>query len=123
LTKPTARKPILVREGQPILELHDTTQVAIKVLLKRRELSNVRKGMPATIRVDALPDVRFTGRVEDVQGRTPPAGQGAADRQGGEATISIENPSEELLPGLTGEAVIDVAAKEKQSLDEDTTND
>lgn len=113
-TKPTVGKSMLVREGQPILELHDTTQMAIKVLLNRRELSNVREGMSATIRVDALPEVRFTGRVEDVQRHTPPAGQRAADRQGGEATISIENPSEMLLPGMTGDAVIEVAAKEKQ---------
>jgi len=123
-TKPTVRKSMLVHEGQPILELHDTTQMAIKVLLNRRELSNVREGMPATIRVDALPELRFTGRVEDVRGRTPPAGQRVADRQGGEVTISIENPSKKsFLPGMTGEAVIEVAAKEKRSLDKDATND
>jgi multidrug resistance efflux pump len=121
-TKPTLGKSMLVREGQPILELHDTTELAIKVPLNRRALPHVRKGMPATIRVDALPDLRFTGRVEDVQGRTPPAGQRAADRQGGEVTVSIENPSEKLLPGLTGEAVIELA-REKQSLDKDRKND
>ena len=114
---------MLVREGQPILELHDTTQMAIKVLLNRRELSNVQEGMPATIRVDALPDLGFTGRVVGVQGRTLPAGQRTADRQRGEALISIENPSTELLPGLTGEAVISVAAKEKQSPEKDATDD
>ena len=114
---------MLVREGQPILELHDTTQMAIKVPLNRRELAYVREGMPATIRVDALPESRFTGRVQDVQRHTPPTGQRADDRQGGEATISIENPSKMLLPGLTGEAVIEVAAKKKKSPDKDATDD
>jgi hypothetical protein len=73
--------------------------------------------------VDALPELRFTGRVEDVRGRTPPAGQRTADRRGGEATISIENPPKGLAPGMTGEAVIEVVAKEKQSPDKDATND
>lgn len=114
---------MLVREGQPILELRDTTQMAIKVLLNLKESSHVRQGMSATIRVDALPDLRFTGRVEDVQGRTLPAGQRTAHRQSGEAVISIENPSTEFLPGMTGEAVISVTAKEKQPPEQDAPND
>lgn len=122
-TMPTVGKPMLVRERQPILRLHDTTQLAIKVPLDRSELSSVRKGMSATIRVDALPDLKFTGRVKDVQDRTSPTGPWTADRQVGEVTISIEKPARELVPGLTGEAVIEVEAKEKPSRDEEGTND
>lgn len=57
---------VQVRERQKIINLPDFSQMKVEVKIVESKISNVREGLRAEIRVDALPERIFTGIVEVV---------------------------------------------------------
>ena len=55
-----------VRERQVIVELPDTSSMKVVVKIHEANVEQVKLGQPAYIRIDALPDQQFRGRVRQV---------------------------------------------------------
>jgi len=62
-----------VQAGQPLLAVVSLADLSIVANYKETQIHAVKPGLPVRIRVDALPDREFTGRVQSVM-----AGTGAA---------------------------------------------
>ncbi|MHA6890431.1 HlyD family secretion protein [Ralstonia pseudosolanacearum] len=62
----SARVGGYARVGQPLLTLVPLDAVYVEANFRETQLAHVRVGQPATITVDALPNVRLKGRVESL---------------------------------------------------------
>lgn len=94
--------------GAPIAELPDLAQVLVTAKLDESERARLREGVPATVRVDAIPDRDFTGRVKQISALTradfttwPPA-------RNFEATIELAAADRRLRPGMNATARVTV---------------
>jgi len=104
----TAIRPgVRVRQGQPILSIQDPAKMRIRVWTLDPKASEVEPGAPATIRVDAFPEMELKGAVAKIA--KLPAGRPSASgrKPGHQATITIHDPPDNLRAGLTAEVTID----------------
>lgn len=60
----------LVQPGQTLLEVVDTTEVWVAANYKETQLRHIAPGSAVKIKVDAIPGVSFSGRVESISGAT-----------------------------------------------------
>ncbi|MDO8944657.1 MAG: HlyD family efflux transporter periplasmic adaptor subunit, partial [Desulfobacterales bacterium] len=60
------REGATVRERQKIITIPDMKQMAVKVKIHEAFIKKVRKGLPATVKVDAYADELLTGEVSKV---------------------------------------------------------
>lgn len=60
----------LVQPGQTLLEVVDTTEVWVAANYKETQLRHIAPGSVVKIKVDAIPGVSFSGRVESISGAT-----------------------------------------------------
>jgi RND family efflux transporter MFP subunit len=88
----------MVTPGQPILTLVQIRRVWAEVALSEEQAGRLRKGDLARIRLDAFPNVSFTGRIVQINP--------AANLQSRSFTIrmEMENPGMRLKPGMFGRA-------------------
>ncbi|MGA1845926.1 HlyD family secretion protein [Deferribacter abyssi] len=56
----------VVNSGYPIYSIVDTKDLYVEVLLEETKMNGVKKGAPATFRVDAYPNIEFKGIVESI---------------------------------------------------------
>ncbi len=72
ITKKQVEPGNWVRPGQPLLVLIslDYSQIWVEANFKETQLTNVRLGQPATIKVDTYPGVAFHGKVESIMAGT-----------------------------------------------------
>ena len=61
-----------VRERQVIIKLPDRNQIQVKARINESKIALVTQGMPATIRLDALPDVELRRHGEEGRGVSGP---------------------------------------------------
>jgi multidrug resistance efflux pump len=108
---PSIQESVVVRGGQTLLELFDTSQFIFIARIDETKASQVTEGLPATIRLDAFVDREFSGRVEKVQTVTVDPRARRVVRYV-DFTISLEKPHPRLLPGLTGDVSIGLAGKD-----------
>lgn len=70
----TSRKAIqegqLIQAGQALLSLVEYENVWVIPNYKETQTANIREGMPVSIKVDAVPDVEFHGRVASLSNAT-----------------------------------------------------
>ena len=55
-----------VRPGQSVIVLPDTTQMMVEIMIHESHIRDVKPGMDAIVKIDALPDRSFKGRVKKV---------------------------------------------------------
>ena len=55
-----------VRPGQPILDIVDPTAMRVRAAVNQADVLRVQPGLPAVIRLDAYPELKFNGRVDIV---------------------------------------------------------
>jgi membrane fusion protein (multidrug efflux system) len=72
VTKKTVEVGQVVQPGQPLLAIVDLDDVWVVANYKETALTDVRPGLPATVRVDTYPGAVFKARVDSIQ-----AGSGA----------------------------------------------
>ena len=96
----------MVRERQVILRLVDPKQLQVKAHLSKSHVALVKKGMAATILIDAFPERQLTGTVARVGAYPLPRVAFASDVRAYETTIRIHDPSTDLRVGLTAEVRI-----------------
>lgn len=96
----TAEPGQIIDAGMPVVTLGDTTSgFVLRVLLADRDAVRVRMGVPAEVRLDALPETVLSGPVIEVGGRS--------DRGTGAFTAEIALPADaRLRSGLVGRAKI-----------------
>jgi HlyD family secretion protein len=98
----------LIREHQVIVRLPDPKRMQVKARINESRISLVRQGMPATIRLDAFPDLELTGTVQEVSDYPAPGMWFRGDVKEYETVIRIDNPPPDLKPGLTAQVKIRV---------------
>lgn len=106
---------------QPILQIPDLSALELLTLIDEIDIARISVGMPATIRLDAYPDLALNGTVnrvsnlarENEQPGMGESGNQASGRKVFEVVVGIENASPELRPGMTAEVDITVAAVEE----------
>jgi multidrug resistance efflux pump len=99
-----------VRERQPILRLDDLTQLQVKVKIHESRVRLIRPGLPASIRIDALPDMKLTGSVVSVADYPEPSGWLTPDLKEYAAVVRIHDPPAGLRVGFTAEVRIRASA-------------
>lgn len=96
-----------VRPGIPIIDIVDTSAMAVRARVNQADAPLVQAGQRATVRLDGFPELSFKGRVEQV---TPLATSSELSTvvRTLTAVVSIEGTHPQLLPDLT--ASVEVTA-------------
>jgi HlyD family secretion protein len=91
--------------GSPVLQVVNQSSMLVRARVNQADLPAVRPGLPAVVRLDAYPDLRMTGRVEQV---APIALSGSFSPRVRTftAVVAIDGSNPRLLPDLT--AAVDV---------------
>ncbi len=89
-----------VRPGLPILDIVDPTAMRVRALVNQADVLAVQPGLPAVIRLDAYPELKFDGRV-DVLSPLGVASSLTPAVHTFTALISIRGTHPRLMPDLT----------------------
>ena len=84
------------------------TRMQVEARIAEADVGRVRSGLPVTFTVDAYPDLRFRGQVQQVR-LEPFAHQGTVSYV---TIIATENPDLKLRPGMTASVSVRVAYRE-----------
>ncbi|MDB5350058.1 MAG: macA 6 [Planctomycetota bacterium] len=103
---PLIEEGATVRERQKIFSLPDITHMRVNTKVHESMVDRVQKGLPAHIKVDALPNVGLAGTVSVVQPLPDPSGMFSSDVKQYTTLISIENYVSALRPGMTAQVEI-----------------
>jgi len=96
-----------VGNHQTILRVADVSRLKVDIPVSARAAQRIVTGQPAVIRVDAIPDRTFEGRVATVlTASEDPTGSGK-----GRVTIALDNPASTLRPGMTAKVELDLSHK------------
>jgi RND family efflux transporter MFP subunit len=90
-----------VRERQAIIELPDPTRMQVRCKVNESRITLLKKGMPAKIRLDALPDVALKGRVTKVNRYAEPGSWFSSSVKEYAVTIEIIEPPDVIRTGMT----------------------
>lgn len=96
----------IVRERQAIIRLPDPTRMQVKAKINEARVDRVRPGQPATIRLDAFPDIELTGTVTKVDDYPLPGSWFSSAVKEYGTLISIDAPPPGMRPGMTSEVRI-----------------
>ena len=99
---------IQVRERQIIIRLPDPKKMQVAAKINEAQVTNVKEGMPVTIRLDAHPDREFEGVVEKVNEYPAAASWWAGSVKEYETVIKILGSPPGLKTGLTAAVRIQV---------------
>ncbi len=107
-------------EGSTLMTLADMSIITAEVKVDETDIVNVQLGQPADVTVDALPDKVFKGHVTLVGDQALLRSTGVATSQSTTGTeeakdfkvvVTLDEPSDELRPGLSCTAKITTAHK------------
>ena len=106
--RPPIEEGATVRERQTIVIIPDSSSMALEVDVHESVVQQVQPGMPALIRIEALPDTVLKGRVDRVS-ILPDSGNWIR-RQSGikvyKTVVAIEETDTRLKPGMSGSVEI-----------------
>ncbi len=107
-------------EGSTLMTIADMSVVTAEVKVDETDIVNIQLGQPADVTVDALPNEVFKGHVTLVGDQALLRSTGVATSQSTTGTeeakdfkvvVTLDNPSDELRPGLSCTAKITTAHK------------
>lgn len=99
--------------GTVILTIADLSAMKVETDVDETDVSSVALGQPATVKVDAFPDLSLKGAVAEIANSPKIADAGTQEQQTNfEVDIAIENPPPALRPGMTADVEIRTAAKD-----------
>jgi len=107
-------------EGSTLMTIADMSVVTAEVKVDETDIVNVKIGQPADVSIDALPGKVFKGHVTLVGDQALLRSSGVATSQSTTGTeeakdfkvvVTLDNPSDELRPGLSTTAKITTAHK------------
>jgi HlyD family secretion protein len=103
------REGAFVRQRQHILTLPALHRMQVKTAVHESVRSQIEVGMPATIRVDALPGRVYKGSVQYLSVMPDPGGILDSDVKVYDALVTIDEDVQRLKPGMTAVVEIHVA--------------
>lgn len=94
-----------VRPGIPIIDIVDPSVMQVRLKVNQADVSRLKVGQQATVRLDGFPDLTFKGTVSVVG---PLAVQGSFSRhvRAFTALVTIEGTHPQLMPDLTASVEI-----------------
>jgi multidrug resistance efflux pump len=95
-----------VRERQEIVRLPDHTKMQVRARVNEANVAMVMVGMPATVRLDAMPDRTFRAEVARVSEYPAPTNRFTSSVKEYETIVRILEPPPGCRPGLTAEVKI-----------------
>jgi HlyD family secretion protein len=100
--------------GTPVVTLADLGHVWLRAYVRETDLGRIRWGQAVTIRTDTYPERRYPGRISFIASKaefTPKSVETHAERVTlvYRIRIDVENPEQELKPGMPADATIDLA--------------
>jgi HlyD family secretion protein len=102
--------------GTVLLQIADMSIIEAEVEVDETDIPFVQIGQPAKIKIDAIPDKTFTGKVTEV-GNSPivqaAAGQTGQTATNFKVTVTIDGQIPEVRPGFTCTADITTATRSK----------
>ncbi len=96
----------MIRERQPIIRLPDPALMQVKANINESRVTLVEEGMPALIRVDAIPGLELKGRVTKVNRYAEPGSYFSSSVKEYATIIEIIDPPEIIRTGMTAEVQI-----------------
>ena len=97
-----------VRERQVLIRLPNPEKMEVKALINEQSITQIRKGMPASINVDALSNQTLTGIVTKVNQYAESNGWMGSSIRKYAVLVEIQNPPETLKPGMNAAVTIQV---------------
>ena len=98
--------------GTTIMTISDLAAIDAEVKVAEADVLRIQIGQPASVTLEAIPGVPFTGRVVEVGASALPiTGTGAAAREF-RVKVRLDNPDGRLRPGLTCDAEILTAERQ-----------
>jgi HlyD family secretion protein len=106
--------------GSFLMTLSDMSVVTAEVKVDETDIVNVKMGQPADVTIDAIPGKTFKGRVTEIGSQAVLRSSGLATTQTTTGTqeakdfkvvVTLENPPENIRPGLSTTAKIRTAEK------------
>jgi HlyD family secretion protein len=94
--------------GTAILDMADLSKVRMRAFVNETDIGNVKAGMTAVVTVDAFPNRRFVGIVEQVQ----PEAVVQSSVTMFPVLVSLDNSDGSLMPGMNGQVVMDILRKD-----------
>jgi HlyD family secretion protein len=94
--------------GTAILDMADLSKVRMRAFVNETDIGNVKAGQTATVTVDAFPNRRFVGIVEQVQ----PEAVVQSSVTMFPVLVSLDNSDGALMPGMNGQVVMDILRKD-----------
>lgn len=108
-------------EGSTLMTLGDMSVVTAEVKVDETDITGVQLGQPADVTVDALPGKVFKGHVTEVGDQallrstgvsTSQSTTGTEEAKDFKVVVTLDNPSDDLRPGLSATAKITTAQKD-----------
>lgn len=94
--------------GTTILDMADLSKVRMRAFVNETDIGNVKPGQTATVTVDAFPNRKFVGLVEQVE----PEAVVQSSVTMFPVLVSLDNSDGALMPGMNGEVVMDILRKD-----------
>jgi HlyD family secretion protein len=104
--------------GTVLLTIADLSVMEVEVEVDETDVIGVSLGQPAKVRVDALPETVFEGKVTEVGSSAIVKATGGAATQESKdfkVVVTLDNPDRKLKPGLSASADI-IVSERKQAL-------
>lgn len=95
-----------IRHRQPILSLPNLTRMQVKTAVHESVLNQIKKGLPATVSLDAFPDRSYKASVTSVAVLPDQGGWTSSGTKVYETIVTIDEDVEHLKPGMT--AVVEI---------------
>ena len=97
--------------GTTLMTISDLGQIDAEVKVAEADVLRVALGQPATVRLEAVGDATFRGRVVEIGASALPVTTAGASAREFKVVVRLENPSPGLRPGLTCDT--DIVTSEK----------
>src|SRR5271169_6207280 len=107
--------------GSTLMTLADMSVITSEVKVDETDIVNVKLGQPSEIAIDAFPRKKFRGVVTEIGENaiirtsglsTAQSTTGSQEARDFKVTVTLENPPENLRPGLSATAKITTATRE-----------
>ncbi len=107
--------------GSTLMTLDDMSIVTVEVKVDETDIVNVKLNQPAEITIDALPKQTFKGKVTEIGNiavlrstgvATSQSLAGSTEAKDFKVVVTIQDPPENLRPGLSATAKITTASKQ-----------
>jgi HlyD family secretion protein len=107
--------------GSTLMTLADTSVITAEVKVDETDIVNIKNGQPAEVIIDAIPGKTFKGFVSEIGNNallrstgvsTAQATTGATEAKDFKVVVTLQEPPDNLRPGLSATAKITTAKKE-----------